>query len=84
MGSAIWWSRAPDSHQPNILLRFFSREKARFRAAVLRVGLGVRGPARYTNYLSKRRSLSEAWETSDLLYKLFPLFDQCLHDLQML
>jgi hypothetical protein len=25
-----------------------------------------------------------AWESMDLLYKLFPLFDQCLHDLQRL
>jgi hypothetical protein len=58
-------------------------KKASFRA-VLRDGLGVLHPERYANSLSKRRSLSGAWESADLLYKLFSLFDQGLHNLQQL
>jgi hypothetical protein len=57
--------------------------KARF-LVVLRSELEVRNPERYGNSLSERRSLSGAWESTDLLYKLFPLFDQMLDNLQML
>ena len=39
--------------------------------AVLRIRLGVSTPERSGNSLSGRRSLSGAWESTDLLYKLF-------------
>jgi hypothetical protein len=74
---------APVAHPTNLAAAFLSLEKARFRA-VLRVGLGVPNPERYGNSLSQRRTLSEAWESTDLLYKLFSLFDQGLHNLQRL
>jgi hypothetical protein len=57
-------------------------KKASFRA-VLRDRLGVRYPERYANSLSEGRSLSGAWESSDLLYKLFLLSHQRLDDLQI-
>jgi hypothetical protein len=47
-------------------------KKARFRA-VLRDRLGFFYTERYANSLSERRSLSGAWESPDLLYKLFLL-----------
>jgi hypothetical protein len=56
-------------------------KKASFRA-VLRAGLEVLYPERYTNSLSEWPSLSGAWESSDLLYKLFQLANQKLNDLQ--
>src|SRR3954470_20612008 len=49
---------------------FRATKKATFRA-VLGVGLGVLHPERYGESLSERLALSEAWESSDLLYKLF-------------
>jgi hypothetical protein len=51
--------------------------------AVLRDRLGVLYPERYANSLSERRSLSGAWESSDLLYKLFLLSNHRLNDLQL-
>jgi hypothetical protein len=56
-------------------------KKASFRA-VLRDRLGVLLPERYANSLSEWRSLSGAWESSDLLYKLFLVHHQQLNDLQ--
>jgi len=57
-------------------------KKVNFRT-VLRDRLGVRHPERYANSLSERRSLSVAWESPDLLYKLFLLSHQRLDDLQI-
>jgi hypothetical protein len=57
-------------------------KKAKF-GAVLRVRLGILQSERYANSLSKWRSLSGAWESSDLLYKLFMLFHQRLNNLQI-
>jgi hypothetical protein len=57
-------------------------KKASLRA-VLRDRLGVLCPERYVNSLSERRSLSEAWESPDLLYKLFLLSHYRLNDLQI-
>src|SRR4051794_39518509 len=50
-------------------------KKASF-PAVLRDRLGVLRPERYASSLAEWRSLSGAWESSDLLYKLFLLFGQ--------
>jgi hypothetical protein len=52
----------------------WAARKASFQA-VLSVRLGVSAPERYGNCLSERRSLSELWESTDLLYKPFSLFD---------
>ena len=57
-------------------------KKASFRA-VLQDRLGVLRPERYVNSLSEWHSLSGAWESSDLLYKLFLLSSQNLKDLQL-
>jgi hypothetical protein len=61
---------------------FWDLKKAGFRA-VLRVRLGVPIPERYANSLSERRSLSGAWESSNLLYKLFLLSHPSLNDLHI-
>jgi hypothetical protein len=57
-------------------------KKASFRA-VLWDRLGVLYPERYANFLSEWHSLSGAWESSDLLYKLFLPCGQWLNDLQI-
>jgi hypothetical protein len=85
-GSIIWPDIDPSNLPENVCSRLLSllqtrriqtfsaatwpARNASFRA-VLRIRLGVSTPERSGNSLSGRRSLSGAWESTDLLYKLF-------------